>query len=171
MIKFRALHFGMISLVKLLNFGSTPLEAKSSKKFRIFLRLTLMNQVLTWNKMQVRKKHGPGICLLCRNDGEINVHLSIQCADTQGMWKEVENITGIENEWNGKFGNRVEDCLRAWFEKKELRAIPCLGGEGILAFFMINLIYLSSYNCTFQLWHRGVYLRTQLIHKDRFLRF
>jgi hypothetical protein len=106
-------------------------KIKVPKKTRIFLWLTLKNKVPTWEGLQKRGRQGPNICLLCMRDVETISHLVIHCPYAQHLRKDLEKMTGMDNVWRD---TTVQECLKAWFQKKKLnffRTIPCLTIWGI----------------------------------------
>ena len=59
--------------------GSIP------KKIGCFIWLILRNRILTWDNLQKRGWHGPGICPLCNLNEEIVLHIFSHCS----FWKNV----------------------------------------------------------------------------------
>ena len=55
------------------------------RKIGCFSWLVLRNKILTWDNLQKRGKHGPGICLLCNSNDETVDHLFSCCP----VWKSV----------------------------------------------------------------------------------
>ena len=54
-------------------------------KISCFIWLSLRNRILTWENLQKRGFHGPGICALCCSDEETVEHLFINCS----VWRTV----------------------------------------------------------------------------------
>jgi hypothetical protein len=105
------------------------MEIEGPKKTKTLLWLALKNRVLTWDMQGTMLVLN--ICMLCRNDCETNVHLFVHFPYSQSREKKSKNLTGVDNVW---LDNTIEECLRAWFQKKEpsnFRAITCLVLWGI----------------------------------------
>ena len=92
------------------------MDISMSFKIKYFLWFNLLDKVLTWNHLQNRKLIGLGRCVLCKDDGESNNHIVVDCRFTKQLWKEVEGSTSLQERWNGTM---VEECLRKSHRNKE----------------------------------------------------
>lgn len=54
--------------------------------------LTLHHKILMWDNLLRRKRIGPGMCFLCKYEGESIEHLLIKCALTHKVWSIVPNM-------------------------------------------------------------------------------
>lgn len=61
-----------------------------------FAWLNFHNKILTWDNLRKRGWIGPGICPLCRSDGENNDHLFIRCHRSQQIWQFLEKSYGFK---------------------------------------------------------------------------
>lgn len=64
-------------------------------KIIIFSWLVYHNKNLTWDNLQKRKWTGPGICLICKAEGENNYHMFLKCSFTLQLWRNLSSYFGF----------------------------------------------------------------------------
>jgi len=84
-------------------------------KIKLFLWLTVENNILTWKILQQRGWLGPGLCHFCKISCEDNAHLFIQCNFTKSIWQKISSIKNIRDKWEGV---NLDACLTIWMENK-----------------------------------------------------
>lgn len=64
-------------------------------KIIIFAWLAYYNRNLTWENLQKQKWYGPAICPICRSNSERNLHIFLQCPQTQFIWQNLATHFGF----------------------------------------------------------------------------
>lgn len=60
-----------------------------SYKIIIFAWLVFHNKNLTWDNLQKGNWSGPAICPICKCEEENNMHIFLNCLQSQGIWKNL----------------------------------------------------------------------------------
>jgi len=88
-----------------------------------FSWLIFPNKNLTWENLQKRNWSSPGICLMCKVEGEKNCHMFLNCCFTLQLWKDLANIFGFSLVYHSS----LQDALFWWSsQKSSIRSIPKL---------------------------------------------
>jgi hypothetical protein len=80
-------------------------------KLKLFTWILLENRILTWENLQRRGRHGPGLCVLCQQDSETTLHMMVHCKFAQHVWKEMLAVHNINGGW---FGINLQMCFKDW---------------------------------------------------------
>jgi hypothetical protein len=80
-------------------------------KLKLFLWLGASNKLLTWENLQKKGRHGPGLCVLCREATEDIHHLLLHCRFTQTVWQHILQQLSLSFHWTGA---SFPECFATW---------------------------------------------------------
>jgi ribonuclease HI len=88
-------------------------------KLKLFVWLAAKDKVLTWESLQRKGWHGPGVCKLCNCSSETINHLLIHCSFTKSVWHYLSVLYKVKFQW---IGNSVFECFKDWMKDKSAPA-------------------------------------------------
>lgn len=95
----------------------------SPLKIILFASLVFHDRNLTWNNLQKKNWHGPAICSICLAKSEDNLHIFLNCHNTQILWNRLASHFGFSV--TPHFS--IMDTLQWWSSQKiEWRPIPLI---------------------------------------------
>jgi hypothetical protein len=74
-------------------------------------------RLTTWDKIQSKGWHGPGICLLCKQNTKDIAHLFIHCSFVVSVWAKCAQLQNSNYKWTGI---SINQCMEYWFDNKAL---------------------------------------------------
>jgi len=80
-------------------------------KYKLFLWLGASDKLLTWENLQRKGRHGPGLCVLCREATEDIHHLFLQCKFAQTVWLHILHQLSLPFHWTGA---SFPECFATW---------------------------------------------------------
>ena len=80
-------------------------------KIVCFIWLLLKDHILTWDQLQCRGRHGPSLCMLCRNGEDSSQHIFMDCMFSRRVYSAVGESYGLPSFSKFSFCHFVEQ----WF--------------------------------------------------------
>jgi len=101
-------------------------------KIKLFICLVVAGKILTWDTLQAKGRHGPGLCYLCKKKIESIDHILIHCSFTKMVWEKVRLTTCFKVLWDGF---SLVDFFKTWVED---RSVPSALAAQICWFIWIE---------------------------------
>jgi ribonuclease HI len=87
------------------------------QKIKIFSWLLIEDKLLTWNNLLKRGWQGPRLCLLCRGNEEMGLHLFVQCPFIVSIWNKITIHFKLVFGWTG---STVLECFEYWLRRNSV---------------------------------------------------
>jgi hypothetical protein len=120
------------------------------EKMRVIFRLSMEEKILTWDAGPHRGWIGPSRCSLCRLNGELAVHLFLQCPYAKQVWNQVVLLLRIPLI---PLEGSMEEWLDLWRREVVVREVE------LLPSFFVYFIWWSRNLCIFQ----GKYIPAKVV--------
>ena len=99
-----------------------------------------MNRILTWDNLQKRGWHGPGICILCRMNEDTIHHLFLECTVSKRVFFVFLEQSGLPF---------IKKCSVRTFLELWYKSISIHSASSYLPLFIFWSLWKMKNNCLF----------------------